>query len=401
MNRILICFIFAFLVGCHSDKQNQKETKTRADSNDFFTIDLTKAIDNNDSVQLSQVSTKIEYIQLETNSNNLIRTILDAQIGKQYVFLSTYGTVYQFTLEGHFVRKIGNLGRGPQEYSLVRSFSIDENKELVYVHSNDQKLLVFDFDGKFIEQIKFPNLGNGIIVWNQDSTFLQYSEGDFEVGGFVFTERNKHGDTIQFVRNYNGFDKMPGKVFMMEYFYRNKFYRYKNIMHFKSWYNDTIYSFDSQGQIYPKYNVDLKHFKLPEMYFYNKIRIKNPKDYYWFGIQETNRFIFINYSSYFTDQEDNPGGIAIFDKNTKESYSISNKINDQGIIDDYLDGPGFVPRYVKDSLAFNFVDAYTIKHHFTNLRSANVTLKNRELYNKMKELDDNSNPIMQIVRLKE
>lgn len=399
MGRIIISFLVFILFGCQENRQKDKDAV--ADESAFFTIDIEKALNNPMAVQLSDIASEVKYIPLETNSNNLISRVIDAKIGKQYLFILANRAVFQFTLDGSFVRQIGRLGRGPQEYSLARCFSVDENRELVFIHSNEQKLLVFDFEGRFVERIHFPNLGAGLIVWNQNSTFLQYSEGDFEVGGFVFTERNKRGDTLQSVLNYYGFEKRPDKVFLVEYFNRNKFYRYNKNLHFKSWYNDTIYTFNEQGNIYPKYSVDLKRFKLPEKYFYNKVPINNPKDYYWFGVHESNRFIFINYSSYLTTLEDNPGGIVFFDKKTKESYSISNLTSHKGLLNDSLGGAGFIPRFVNDSLAFNFVDAFTMKHHFANLSSASIKMNNPDFYKMIAELKDNSNPIMQIVLLKE
>lgn len=400
MNRIFLLIVAFAFWSCIPDKNPKNDFVSSKNATDFIIIDFSIALVNPSDLKLSDIATKIEYIPLESHPAYLIGRIEEAIIAGDYIFiLDNRNPILQFRLDGSFVRAIGKLGRGPGEYFHVRCFSINEDKALIYIHSGKQELEIYDFTGRYIGAHNFQSLETNKIVWSRDSLFLHYIEGGFDIGGLVFCEKDAYGDTIQFVRNYHPFDKMPEMVFITEYFERNTFYRHNNQLHFKSWYNDTIYAYNHENKITPKYLVDLKHFKLPEKHFYHKSRIPNPTDYYWLGIKESARYVFINYDSYSLSSENSPGGYVLYDKVTDSKSSFTFTDNANGFNDDYLLGYPFMPRFVQDTIAFDFANAY----EFLDACSAKMVQldQNSAMTDKLRNINEHSNPVLIMARLRD
>jgi hypothetical protein len=395
MNRTFLFFISLVFCSCNIDKNTKNEVSEK-NAIDFITIDFSKALANSSDIQLSDIATNVEYIPLESHPDYLLGRIDDAIIAGDFIFIKdNRNPILQFRLDGSFVRTIGKLGRGPGEYFHARCFSINEDKAQLYIHSGNQEIVIYDFAGKYMGANKLESSETNKIVWSRDSLFLHYTEGGFDISGLVFCERDAYGDMIQSVNNYYNYDKMPAIVFITDYFGRNTFYRYKNHLHFKSWYNDTIYSYNHEKEISPKYLIDLKHFKLPERHFYNKTKIENPKDFYWFGIQESERYIFINYSSYALSAERNPGGYVLYDKVAGLERSVLDNVN--GFKDDY--GYPFIPRFVNDTIAFDFANAYEFLDAFSDkiIQMDETSV----MINKLRNINGNSNPILIIAKLRD
>ena len=78
----------------------------------------------------------INYIPLETTDQSLI-----GNIGKIYItpsniliFDSKQTAILLFDKEGKFIRKIGQKGRGPEEYLFFNEIVFDKKTEIIYAH---------------------------------------------------------------------------------------------------------------------------------------------------------------------------------------------------------------------------------------------------------------------------
>ncbi len=65
--------------------------------------------------------------------------------------------LYKFNQNGQFVFKILKKGQGPEECQWASNFMIDEDRIRVWAY-NPPKLIDYDFDGKFIKEIKTPRV---------------------------------------------------------------------------------------------------------------------------------------------------------------------------------------------------------------------------------------------------
>ncbi len=112
-------------------------------------LDLEEALMQT-SANSYQKNIKIDaYIPLETNDESLITGIRKIAKSDDYIFiLDTLGTLNVFNTQGKFLRKIGQRGQGPGEYTVLTDFAVDTKNKTVYINSVD-RLLSYDFEGNF------------------------------------------------------------------------------------------------------------------------------------------------------------------------------------------------------------------------------------------------------------
>jgi hypothetical protein len=107
-----------------------------------------------DSTCLSEISSSIDMVILETNESCLITGIQEMEKSSQYIFINDAGKrILQFDISGRFIRQIGALGRGPGEYPGIISIALDTLNSTIYV-SAFSKILCYDFSGNFLHEIK-------------------------------------------------------------------------------------------------------------------------------------------------------------------------------------------------------------------------------------------------------
>ena len=119
-------------------------------------IPFAKGIADKKEIKLSEVASAIKYNPLETTAESLLeQDILDVTIAGGYLFVCDYKKLFQFTLEGKFVRQIGRAGQGPGEYTeSILGVTYNEPLKEIYLSDPRQlKLHVYSFDGKFLHDI--------------------------------------------------------------------------------------------------------------------------------------------------------------------------------------------------------------------------------------------------------
>ena len=405
------------MFGCNG-KINQDE-KTQSD-NSFYTIDFPAMLEKKREVFLSEIANNIEYIPLESSNGCVLGSIRDTKFSNEYIFIKAYGTprLIQFDRNGSFIRYIGKIGNGPEEYNGIREFSIDEERRLIYIQSNwVRNILMYSFDGNYVKTIKI-NRDDTAIVWSRDSLLMCFSEPLVGNEKYVFNEININGKILQTVKNYYSWKDPPPFGRSNSYPGQNFFYRLNNRLQFKGKYNDTIYSFDSSNIIIPKFYIDLKEYKLPEEMMIERGLVRRiPTNYFWVGVQESSRYVFILYCAYDTDDSQGHGapvaGYMIYDKNTRTGNALRNKegkmirfneIGGWGFENDIDGGPELIPEYTNDSLVFHFISALELKKHLASDKFLKSTPKHPDrkemLRNLMRGLKESDNDVLMVVKLK-
>jgi sugar lactone lactonase YvrE len=80
--------------------------------------------------------------------------------------------VVHFTAAGQFVRTIGGgKGAGPGQLQLPHGVALDSQGRILVNDSDNQRVSVFDKNGKFIETWPFPSRG-GIVVASDDTVYV-------------------------------------------------------------------------------------------------------------------------------------------------------------------------------------------------------------------------------------
>lgn len=407
MKSKILILLALLTLGCHS-KNDQKDRPANIQSeNIFFTINIPDLWKKQSEVYLSEIADSIEYITLETSQKSLVGFISDVKFTKDFIFIEqSKGPLAQFDISGTFIRNIGHLGRGPEEYIMIREFSIDELHRRIYIQSNSNRIIqVYSFDGEYLKTIRFQE-DFGYIVWSRDSLLMCFSEPDRGVEKTVFDERNSKGDIIQSVKN-NFFWQNDSKYsFTTGFNLRNVYYRLNNGLHFKGWYNDTVYTFNKDNKIIPKYLLDLGNTKLPDA-LRPEVTQKpvTSNEFYWASVKESQRFAFILYSTYSTTngRMDNYGLIC-YDKLKMDGTTLISKKGKMEFVNDLDGGPDFNPEFINDSVAFCFISAFRMKKYLETDDSQNTSSKKQEqkrmLKIKFKGLNESDNSIIMTIKLK-
>ena len=395
-----LLFFILFIYSCSNKSPIENTQKSLA-----LRIDFTEILKDKKTITISDLADSVEYIFFETHENSLLGKVLDAKFTRKYIFLNHSGShlLAQYDRKGNFIRHIGKNGRGPKEYPRLNQFSVDEKNQLIYISTSwMNKILVYNFNGKYLNtlKIKFAKGCHGI-EWLSDSTFIQYSPVIFGTEKSFFIHRNQQGDTLQTVDNTIFWETEVKYANTRHYFGRKIFYKSKNQLHFKSWYNDTVYVLNADYKITPKYFIDLGNYKLPNELRPERILSKQiPEKYLWLSVCEVSNYLVIKYSSYDSPNLGKlPGGYVLFNKNSKQGYVNNNK---DALRNDLDGGPDFIPEFATDTSLFCFISALDFKKHFetTKLKDKNHPSKINFLSEKVNNLDYQDNHVLMVLNFK-
>jgi hypothetical protein len=221
---MILLLIYLLIASCSNDKGEKDRSITLGEVNDgIFNIDVENSYGNTKSpVKLSSYADEIFYIPLETNEKCLLKEVSKALFTSEYIFITSYKTLYQFDITGKFIRQIGRHGRGPGEYSAVVDFTFIEKTNEIYLHPYPATRNVFiyyaesgnykrAFDINFnpIRLIEFPSEHLTFLISNNPPNILPDLNSLYftDLSGRLYDsipERNKRkeGNIASIVRCY-------------------------------------------------------------------------------------------------------------------------------------------------------------------------------------------------------
>ncbi len=112
---------------------------------------------SNITVRYSEVFKSVDFIKLETNPECLISSISSIKFDddKIFIFDSRQYKLLIFNIDGSFVTKIGQMGKGPGEMLGPTDFTLDrENNRVEILDAPSTKTLVYDYDGNYLKTFK-------------------------------------------------------------------------------------------------------------------------------------------------------------------------------------------------------------------------------------------------------
>jgi len=181
--------MFIILFSCSADSNQTIERKEKGS-----VIDLDNANANSDDYFLySSMYKSVKTILLETNESCLIGFIKKMRVYDPYIIiLDSYvaKSVLIFDMNGRFIRKIGNVGPGPGEYTRPFDFTVDKEGNAIYVIDGHlSRINKYDLNtGRFIHSINYEK--------DVRSFNIEY------VGGKLFADAyfSKHSDNNYLIR---------------------------------------------------------------------------------------------------------------------------------------------------------------------------------------------------------
>ncbi|MCE7054339.1 6-bladed beta-propeller [Algoriphagus sp. AGSA1] len=136
-------FLLLFPLGCSS-------------SNDkgFTSFAVPKEAES--EFQLSEIAKSVEYISLETSEASYLSLVQDVKSYKDRLYVVDFpGRILVFDKDGKFIQQIGVEGEGPGEFHNLSSFTIDDDSKTLLVASG-RRLISYSLDNEYITEKTFP-----------------------------------------------------------------------------------------------------------------------------------------------------------------------------------------------------------------------------------------------------
>ncbi len=84
--------------------------------------------------------------------------------------------VLKFTKDGKFIKRWGKLGSGPGEFNQAHSITIDSKGRLYVGDRGNNRIQVFDQDGKYLSETKAFSRPSGLFIDKDDNIYVADSE---------------------------------------------------------------------------------------------------------------------------------------------------------------------------------------------------------------------------------
>lgn len=159
------------------DKEINIQILPALSNNDNLHILSIDSVNIKNKIDLSSIFKKVNHIILENTEEALLGRISQLEIYEDKIFILDAviaKALFMFNKEGKFIGKIGRLGQGPGEYISPSSFSINKEKNELYLYDFDQqKINKYDLlSNKFIKSVRFSNnIRSRFIVYNKGEVF--------------------------------------------------------------------------------------------------------------------------------------------------------------------------------------------------------------------------------------
>lgn len=171
-----------------------------------YTIDIDGA-EEAKPLPLSELCDGIATIILETTERSLLSRV-DKVVranDRLYVFdrygNSMAGLVAEFDMDGRFIRRIGNAGRGPGEYSRVSDFAVDGKSGTIrLLDTRTGRVISYGLDdGRYIGEVSFDESGKrgSAIVSVGDVMYSHPIYNEFDVANYMLRSWNVADTSVE------------------------------------------------------------------------------------------------------------------------------------------------------------------------------------------------------------
>ncbi len=338
-----------------------------------------------------------EVIKLEATPRSLIKEPRRVSINSSHIYVQDENRrLLQFSLNGDYLRDIGNLGQGPNEFISLAGYDID-NSGLIYL-IDYKKILVFNDQGIFQNEIQFDFNKLGIECYPEQLYVTENSE-IFLWGGTMGLNGNSNNKIYALFRLNNEYEldykylPLSNKTFKSY----NRFYRNSTECLIEPYFgNDTVFSIFNNRSIKPKYYINFGKNKIseniPKLNNNNPDAIRKIFDNYACTIR---RFIEINDWVYFTFLFNRYQYHVYYSKKLKKSF-VYRPSRDSEPIKSFV---WKVDNGYNNSF-ISLIEPSFIKELYNKVENpAIANSKYKELYYSLKDVTLLDNPILIITKM--
>jgi hypothetical protein len=216
----------------------------------------------------SKLVDSVYYIPLETTSECLIAEITKLIFTDNFIYVWDYkvNKLYQFDVTGKFIRQIGQIGQGPDEYVRINSFDVNKKNGNISIRCEmKQSVLEYDYTGKLVQVKKIGMVANNFIYYKDNYLFYCSTFPNRDIFNKTFPEQYRLVNALdgkiyeQYLKwTYN--DYLSTSIFASNE--REGLYQFnENIMLVENATN-TVYKIE-HDTILPIYAVDFGEYNIP------------------------------------------------------------------------------------------------------------------------------------------
>ena len=278
--------------------------------------------------KMSEYFEKIEYIPLQTTDESVFGKAKEVYLTDDNIIVLSKNMCLLFDRHnGNFVRKIGTIGRGPEDYKYMIGGDVINEDQNTILAAKDRTTMVYSLsDEKQLAQIHNIDIPSVMI-----SKFIHVKDDMWAVG--YYNTMGKNANQVLFFDNNGVVDSIKTTIpFTLESAIEDinphilDFYKFNNDAYYKFAYSDTIYNITNK-KLEPAWVLKTKH----SASLVADLRA-TPKDlwavmdnyHFVHNIKETNDYLFFN--SFFEGKK----RLCIYSKqdNTLKVSEKSSFIND-------------------------------------------------------------------------
>lgn len=199
MIKQLFLFSLLLFVSCTSKVAD----KVQEDAiEEFFSISASNVKDTT-NIYIEDLVEQFEIVRLE-NAEEAYCQPLTMYITDHHIGITAGREAYKlFSRDGKFLCNVGAVGQGPGEYTSPLYHQIDEENKCIYLNTfNASKIMMYDFNGKFIKAIPLTNhLNNGSFKVDRDQGFVYCFDVPFGNKPFIW-KQNLEGTILGEMKYY-------------------------------------------------------------------------------------------------------------------------------------------------------------------------------------------------------
>ena len=137
------------IVGCHGGDSKEPGTS-------LIRLDMESLLQNQQELKLAEIADDIHYIRLETNSDVICQPLQYFIRGNRIFTRNRNQSVYLFDAEGNFIRQVGQMGPGPNEYGGIQNLDVSpDGKRLIFYATRLNKGYVYSLKGISLVSLKY------------------------------------------------------------------------------------------------------------------------------------------------------------------------------------------------------------------------------------------------------
>lgn len=322
-------FILVLLVSCTNPNKNGREN--------IINISI-KAQEIESS--LSEISKEAFLIKI---NDAKIGRIEEIQVTKNGLFILAQNGLFRFDHKGEYINQIGSYGKGPGEYSRLVNFTIDNEKQNVYLLGGNQ-ILKYTFEGEFLKSTSPVNGLNRLIFYNDQVVGSYAIINPGMLNNVSIPALLILSDELEVIEN-KMIQESNSHISQM-FAYSATLYTYDDQLIYHSPFSDTIFSIkESHESISYLINIEANlKSEYPDLFVQN--------------IVESDKFVYCNIIL------SNKLKLFAYQKGDGSTYLInaSKPVNKAGFNDDFFHLPPFVPKFFKNTeYAADFFYGFELK----------------------------------------